>query len=144
MATRKLDQRRASLSGSLRSQVPNTLKVVSVPGPSTLRVRTALTDASRVAATIAQALQIELPAAQTVAGVRLDAAGRPSAFPKNFKVEGSLDGKKWFPLGASHGLYSLSEAYFEAKPTKFVKITLTDLTKKQPWAIQEVQLVAQK
>ncbi|NCZ71712.1 MAG: hypothetical protein EBY80_16475, partial [Actinobacteria bacterium] len=64
--------------------------------------------------------QVELPAEQAIAGVRLDASGRPSAFPKNFKVEGSVDGKKWFPLGTSHGLYSLSEAYFGAKPTKFV------------------------
>jgi len=88
--------------------------------------------------------QVELPAAQKVAGVRLDASGRPSAFPKNFKVEGSVDGKKWFPLGTNHGLYSLSEAYFGAKDTKFVKVTLTDATKGQPWAIQELQLVAQK
>ncbi len=88
--------------------------------------------------------QVELPAAQAVAGVRLDAAGRPSAFPKNFKVEGSVDGKKWFPLGTSHGLYALSEAYFGAKQAKFVKVTLTDATKGQPWAIQELQLVAQK
>jgi hypothetical protein len=88
--------------------------------------------------------QVELPALQKVAGVRLDNAGRPSAFPKNFKVEGSLDGKKWFPLGASHGLYKLSEAYFGAKDTKFVKVTLTDTTKNQPWAIQELQLIAQK
>jgi mono/diheme cytochrome c family protein len=88
--------------------------------------------------------QVELPAAQTIAGVRMDSSGRPSAFPKNFKVEGSVDGKKWFPLGTNHGLYSLSEAYFGAKPTKFVKVTLTDATKGQPWAIQELQLVAQK
>ncbi|MEI6460461.1 MAG: discoidin domain-containing protein [Verrucomicrobiota bacterium] len=87
--------------------------------------------------------QVELPAAQTVAGVRLDASSRPSAFPKNFKVEGSLDGKKWFTLGTSHGLYFMSEAYFGAKPTKFVKVTLTDVTKGQPWAIQEVQLITQ-
>ena len=88
--------------------------------------------------------QVELPAAQVVAGVRLDASGRPSAFPKNFKVEGSLDGKKWFALGASHGLYALSEAYFGAKSAKFVKVTLTDATKNQPWAIQELQLISQK
>jgi hypothetical protein len=88
--------------------------------------------------------QVELPAAQAITGVRLENSGRPSAFPKNFKVEGSVDGKKWFPLGTNHGLYSLSEAYFGAKPTKFVKVTLTDATKGQPWAIQELQLVAQK
>lgn len=88
--------------------------------------------------------QLELPAAQKVAGVRLDAAGRPSAFPKNYKLEGSLDGKKWFPLANDHGLYSVSEAYFPAKETKFLKFTLTDATKGQPWAIQEVQLIAQK
>lgn len=38
------DQLAAYLSGSLRSQVPATLKVVTSPGLSTLRVRTALTD----------------------------------------------------------------------------------------------------
>ncbi|MEK0438989.1 MAG: hypothetical protein RLZZ233_1960, partial [Verrucomicrobiota bacterium] len=88
--------------------------------------------------------QVELPSTQVVAGVRMDNSGRPSAFPKNFKVEGSVDGKKWFPLGSSHGLYKLSEAYFGAKPTKFIKVTLTDATKNQPWAIQELQLIAQK
>ena len=88
--------------------------------------------------------QIELPAAQNIAGVRLDTSGRPSAYPKNFKVEGSLDGKKWFQLGTNHGLYSLTEAYFSAQQTKFVKVTLTDVNKGQPWAIQEFQLVATK
>jgi mono/diheme cytochrome c family protein len=87
--------------------------------------------------------QFELPAAQTITGVRLDAAGRPSAFAKNFKVEGSLDGQKWTALGTSHGLYALSEAYFPAKSVKFVKVTITDTTNNQPWAIQEVQLFAQ-
>lgn len=38
------DQLAAYLAGSLRSQVPSTLKVVSSPGPTTLRIRTALTD----------------------------------------------------------------------------------------------------
>jgi hypothetical protein len=88
--------------------------------------------------------QVELPATQVVAGVRLDNSGRPSAFPKSFKVEGSVDGKKWFPLGSSRGLHKLSESYFGAKPTKFVKVTLTDVTQNQPWAIQELQLIAHK
>jgi hypothetical protein len=38
------DQLASYLSGSLRSQAPSFLKVVTTPGPSTLRVRTALTD----------------------------------------------------------------------------------------------------
>lgn len=38
------DQLAAYLAGSLRSQVPATLKFASAPGPTTLRVRTALTD----------------------------------------------------------------------------------------------------
>lgn len=38
------DQLAAYLAGSLRSQAPSFLKVVTTPGPSTLRVRTALTD----------------------------------------------------------------------------------------------------
>lgn len=87
--------------------------------------------------------QVELPAPVKVAGVRLDASGRPSGFPKNFKVEGSADGVKWAPLGSAHGLYALSEAYFAAKPVRFVKITLTDVTKGQPWAIQELQLIGE-
>ncbi len=89
--------------------------------------------------------QIELPVASKVGGIRMDLSSRPSAFPKNFKVEGSLDGKKWFALGSTHGLYSVSEAYFnEAKVTKFLRITLNDATKGQPWAIQEFQLIALK
>ena len=89
--------------------------------------------------------QIELPVASKVGGIRMDLSSRPSAFPKNFKVEGSLDGKKWFGLGSTHGLYSVSEAYFnEAKVTKFLRVTLNDATKGQPWAIQEFQLIALK
>jgi hypothetical protein len=38
------DQLAAYLSGSLRSQTPSTLRVVTSPGPTTIRVRTALTD----------------------------------------------------------------------------------------------------
>lgn len=38
------DQLAAYLSGSLRSRMPGTMKVVTSPGPTTLRVRTALTD----------------------------------------------------------------------------------------------------
>jgi hypothetical protein len=38
------DQLAAYLAGSLRSQIGGDLKVVSSPGPSTLRVRTGLTD----------------------------------------------------------------------------------------------------
>lgn len=38
------DQLAAYLSGSLRSQAHSGLKVVNTPGPTTLRVRTALTD----------------------------------------------------------------------------------------------------
>lgn len=38
------DQLAAYLTGSLRSKVPADLKLVSSPGPATLRVRTALTD----------------------------------------------------------------------------------------------------
>ena len=44
ISTEVNDQLAAYLAGSLRSQVPATLKVVTSPGPSTLRVRTALTD----------------------------------------------------------------------------------------------------
>ena len=88
--------------------------------------------------------QIEFPTAAKLSGIRMDVGSRPSAFPKNYKVEGSLDGKKWFALSNTHGLYATSEAYFnEAKQTKFLKVTLTDATKGQPWAIQEFQLIAQ-
>ena len=88
--------------------------------------------------------QVELPSALPVAGVRLDGTGRAASFPKNFKVEGSLDGKKWFALGGSRGLPKISEAYFASKPAKYVKVTLTDATKAQTWAIQEFQLVGEK
>lgn len=44
ISTQVKDQLAAYLSGSLSSQVPATLKVVTSPGPTTLRVRTALTD----------------------------------------------------------------------------------------------------
>jgi len=88
--------------------------------------------------------QIEFTTAAKLSGIRMDVGSRPSAFPKNYKVEGSLDGKKWFALSNTHGLYATSEAYFnEAKQTKFLKVTLTDATKGQPWAIQEFQLIAQ-
>lgn len=86
--------------------------------------------------------QIELPAEQKVAGIRMEAPSRPSAFPMGYKVEGSVDGKKWVHLANTHGLYGMSEVFFEAKSVKFLKLTLTNAANNQPWAIQELQLFA--
>jgi len=86
--------------------------------------------------------QVELPEAKTVSGLRLDDSSRPSASPKSYKVEGSVDGKKWTALGTTRGLPGLSETYF-AKETavKFLKVTIADTQNNQPWAIQEFQLL---
>jgi len=86
--------------------------------------------------------QIELPAEQKVAGLRMEAPSRPSAFPLGYKVEGSVDGKKWVNLATTHGLYGMSEVFFEPKSVKFLKLTLTNAANNQPWAIQELQLFA--
>ncbi len=87
--------------------------------------------------------QVELPEAKTVAGLRLDDSSRPSASPKSYKVEGSVDGKKWVALGSTRGLPGLSETYFAKEASvKFVKVTIADTQNNQPWAIQEFQLIA--
>ena len=86
--------------------------------------------------------QVELPAAKTIAGLRLDDSARPSASPKSYKVEGSMDGKKWTDLGSTRGLPSLSETYFkEDAAVKFVKVTIAETQNGQPWVIQEFQLI---
>jgi hypothetical protein len=59
-----------------------------------------------------------------------------------YKVEGSVDGKKWVNIATTHGLYGMSEVFFEAKSVKFLKLTLTNAANNQPWAIQELQLFA--
>jgi mono/diheme cytochrome c family protein/glucose/arabinose dehydrogenase len=86
--------------------------------------------------------QVELPEAKTVSGLRLDDSSRPSASPKSYKVEGSVDGKKWIALGSTRGLPGLSETYFAKEtPVKFLKVTIADAQNNQPWAIQEFQLL---
>jgi hypothetical protein len=86
--------------------------------------------------------QVELPEAKTVSGLRLDDSARPSASPKSYKVEGSVDGKKWIALGSTRGLPGLSETYFAKEtPVKFLKVTIADAQNNQPWAIQEFQLL---
>jgi len=87
--------------------------------------------------------QVELPEAKSVVALRLDDSSRPSASPKSYKVEGSMDGKKWVALGSTRGLPGLSETYFAKEASvKFVKVTIADTQNNQPWAIQEFQLIA--
>ena len=70
--------------------------------------------------------QVELPKVATVGGLRLDAGENAGSFPRAYRIETSLDGKKWNePVHASRGNGILTWAHFDLTKVKFIRITLT-------------------
>ena len=89
-----------------------------------------------------QWIQVELPQEATIGGIRLDQWKAQGDYPKTYKVEGSLDGRKWTRIGQVNGLPGMSEFYFEPAKVKFVKVTLTGAQRGKPWSIYELELTA--
>jgi glucose/arabinose dehydrogenase/mono/diheme cytochrome c family protein len=89
-------------------------------------------------------VQIELPAETTLTGVRLDASGSNSDYPRGYTVELSGDGKTWAkPIATGEGNSALTEIKFPAAKTKFIRITQTGTVKGLFWSIHELDLLSE-
>lgn len=91
-----------------------------------------------------QWLQVELPTASAISGVRLDQSKAATDNPKSFRVEVSMDGVKWTKAADANGLAGASEVYFTSVQAKFVKLTVVGAQKDKPWSVCELQLYAAK
>jgi mono/diheme cytochrome c family protein len=88
-----------------------------------------------------QWIQVELPQEATIGGIRLDQWKAQGDYPKSYKVEGSLDGRKWTSVGQVNGLPGVSEFYFAPAKVRFVKVTLAGAQKGKPWSIYELDFI---
>jgi mono/diheme cytochrome c family protein len=89
-------------------------------------------------------VQIELPAETTLTGVRLDASGSNSDYPRGYTVELSGDGKTWAkPIATGEGNSALTEIKFPVAKTKFIRITQTGTVKGLFWSIHELDLLSE-
>lgn len=82
------DQLAAYLAASLRSQTPSALKVVTTPSPTTLRVRTALTDVIEGGAAGSPVTTVHAGPSATLSG-KLGSA-ELAAFISNVSFEGEI------------------------------------------------------
>ena len=87
-----------------------------------------------------QWIEVELPEEAAVSGIRLDQSKAQGDYPRAYRVEVSLDGRKWTRVAEATGLPGASEKYFEPTKARFVKITLTGAQRGKPWTICELEL----
>ena len=71
--------------------------------------------------------QVELPETSLVSGLRLDAGEGVGSFPRAYRIDVSLDGKKWKEVvSATKGNGVLTWAHFKPSNTKYLRVTLTE------------------
>jgi len=88
-------------------------------------------------------IQAELPTAETIVGLTMEAGVTPEDFPRQFKVAGSMDGVRWTTIVLSaQGKRSLTQIDFPPSVAKFLRITLTASDAVRPWSIHELQVFA--
>jgi glucose/arabinose dehydrogenase/mono/diheme cytochrome c family protein len=91
-----------------------------------------------------QWLQVQLPKTALVSGLSLDAGAALGDYPRKFKIESSLDGRKWTPLKTG-GQASTVIAYatFPAIQARFLRFTLTEDSREGwPWSVAQVSVFA--
>lgn len=94
-------------------------------------------------------LSADLGAPRRVQALRLDVAGAPLAYPRGYRVEGSLDGESWSPLTEEEAYHPPLPALL--RPTemaveiplppaeaRFLKITLTRGAARRTWEVFEL------
>ncbi len=88
--------------------------------------------------------QVELPAAQAVSGLRLNAAGSPGDYPRGYEVTVSMDGKNWSAAVAKgKGTQPMVEIFFDTVKAKHIRITQTGSTAGLYWSIHDLQIYGQ-
>lgn len=89
-------------------------------------------------------VQIELPEAVEVFGVRLDTAGSADDFPVGYEVHVSLDGSSWGDAVATGaGKKKLPVIRWDPAPARFVRITQTGKSGNWYWSVHELELFGQ-
>jgi len=85
--------------------------------------------------------QIELPAATTISGLRLNAGTSFQDFPRGYKVELSDDGQTWGqPVATGQGSSPVTDIFFPPTKTRFVRIAQTGSTEGLFWSIHELNI----
>ena len=65
----------------------------------------------------------------------------PSAYPRGYKVETSMDGSTWTPVSEGKGAGQSTVIAFAPVRAKFVRITQTATVENAPnWTIQRLRL----
>ena len=82
-------------------------------------------------------VQIELPSAQGIKGLKMSA----NDYPSEFEIQLSTDGQKWSSAGNFKGKKGLSVAKFEKSEAKFLKI-ISAVKGDTIWAIRELDLIS--
>lgn len=85
--------------------------------------------------------EVELPAAATISGLRLDAGNSFKDYPRGYKVELSNDGQTWSPpVAVGHGNSPVTDIFFPPAMDKFIRITQTGSDNGLFWSIHELQV----
>ncbi|MCM8526271.1 MAG: discoidin domain-containing protein, partial [Lentisphaeraceae bacterium] len=87
-----------------------------------------------------QWVQIELPEAKKVNGLILDQGKSKNDFPGQFKVQLSMDGKKWSTEFLLKGSREKSVLRFQETESRFIKITCLEENKGNFWSIHELEI----
>lgn len=86
-------------------------------------------------------LQVELPAATLVSGLKLNAGSSRNDYPRGYSVELSEDGVNWkSKVKKGKGGNAMTEIKFEEDTAKFVKITQTG-EHKLFWSIHDLEVL---
>ncbi len=88
-------------------------------------------------------VQIELPAATAITGLRLDNSVSPGDYPRGYKVELSADAIEWGkPVATGEGKAGVTEIKFPTTKTQFIRITQTGKTPSTFWSIHELDVLS--
>lgn len=85
--------------------------------------------------------QVELPEVTTISGIVMDAAGSRNDYPRGYRVDISMDGKKWTgPIATGQGKRALTTIEFQPRQAKFIKITQTG-ENHLFWSIHDLEIL---
>jgi hypothetical protein len=88
-------------------------------------------------------LQIELPAATAITGLRLDNSVSAGDYPRGYTVELSADAIEWGkPVATGEGKGGVTEIKFPTTKTQFIRITQTGKTPGTFWSIHELDVLS--
>ena len=88
-------------------------------------------------------LQIELPAATAITGLRLDNSVSAGDYPRGYTVELSADAIEWAkPVATGEGKGGVTEIKFPTAKTQFIRITQTGKTPGTFWSIHELDVLS--